>query len=105
MQQPYVVQFNPVALHLGPVQVHWYGLMYLLSFIGAWACGEYRRRRARRDTLPGNLLRGLAMQNDNLDRADLCRLADDGCPHAGDTKSHDLAELWDGAGKDDRPTR
>ena len=47
MQQPYVVQFNPVALHLGPVQVHWYGLMYLLSFIGAWACGEYRRRRGR----------------------------------------------------------
>ncbi len=25
-------QFGPVALALGPVQVHWYGLMYLVAF-------------------------------------------------------------------------
>ena len=25
-------QFNPVALSLGPVQVHWYGLTYLIGF-------------------------------------------------------------------------
>ena len=25
-------QFNPVALALGPVQIHWYGLTYLLAF-------------------------------------------------------------------------
>jgi phosphatidylglycerol:prolipoprotein diacylglycerol transferase len=25
-------QFDPVALALGPVQVHWYGLMYLVAF-------------------------------------------------------------------------
>src|SRR5574343_256098 len=25
-------QFDPVALHLGPLAVHWYGLMYLLCF-------------------------------------------------------------------------
>jgi hypothetical protein len=47
------------------------------------------------------------MQNDNLDRfdridrADLCRLADDGCPHA-DTRAYDLTELWSGLGKDDQ---
>lgn len=23
---------DPVAIHLGPLQVHWYGLMYLLAF-------------------------------------------------------------------------
>ncbi len=27
---------NPVLLQFGPLQVHWYGLMYLLGFIGAW---------------------------------------------------------------------
>lgn len=25
-------QFDPVAIHLGPLAVHWYGLMYLLGF-------------------------------------------------------------------------
>lgn len=25
-------QFNPVALQLGPIGIHWYGLMYLLAF-------------------------------------------------------------------------
>ncbi|MBP3955577.1 hypothetical protein J8F10_09815 [Gemmata sp. G18] len=45
------------------------------------------------------------MQNDLTDRSDLCRLADDGCPHAtGDTRSHDLSELWAVLGKDDYET-
>ena len=26
-------QFDPVAIHLGPLAVHWYGLMYLAAFI------------------------------------------------------------------------
>ena len=25
-------QFDPIALSLGPVAIHWYGLMYLLGF-------------------------------------------------------------------------
>ena len=25
-------QFDPVALHLGPLQIHWYGLTYLMAF-------------------------------------------------------------------------
>lgn len=30
---------DPVALHLGPLQVHWYGLMYLCAFLfGYWIC-------------------------------------------------------------------
>lgn len=47
MSQPYVVHLNPVAFHLGPVQVHWYGLMYLLGFLCTIMLGEYRRRRGR----------------------------------------------------------
>jgi phosphatidylglycerol:prolipoprotein diacylglycerol transferase len=35
-------QIDPVALSLGPIKVHWYGLMYLLAFVGAWALGRYR---------------------------------------------------------------
>jgi phosphatidylglycerol---prolipoprotein diacylglyceryl transferase len=26
-------QFNPVAISLGPVSIHWYGLMYLMAFM------------------------------------------------------------------------
>ncbi len=59
MSQPYVVEIDPVAFHLGPVQVHWYGLMYLLGFFFVAVLGEYRRRRGRlpvsRDAL-GDLL-------------------------------------------------
>ena len=47
MAQPLVVDINPIAFHLGPVQVHWYGLMYLVGFFSAAVLGEYRRRRGR----------------------------------------------------------
>lgn len=29
-------QIDPVAISLGPLQVHWYGLMYLIGIGGAW---------------------------------------------------------------------
>lgn len=29
-------QINPVALDLGVIQIHWYGLMYLIGIGGAW---------------------------------------------------------------------
>lgn len=32
----FLVQFDPVALALGPVQIHWYGVMYLLAFLSFW---------------------------------------------------------------------
>lgn len=35
-------QFDPVALSLGPVQVHWYGFMYLLAFVAAYGLAWYR---------------------------------------------------------------
>jgi len=37
--------FDPVALRLGPLQVRWYGLMYLFGFAAGWFLG--RRRAAR----------------------------------------------------------
>ena len=36
---------DPVAISLGPFQVHWYGLMYVIGFVAAWFLG--RRRAAR----------------------------------------------------------
>ncbi|MEQ1440434.1 prolipoprotein diacylglyceryl transferase [Fontimonas sp. SYSU GA230001] len=33
---------DPVALRLGPLSVHWYGLMYLLGFLGFWWAGLRR---------------------------------------------------------------
>ena len=35
-------QYDPVALSLGPVEVHWYGLMYLLAFAAAFGLAWYR---------------------------------------------------------------
>lgn len=35
---------DPVALDLGVVKVHWYGLMYLFGFLGAWWLGSVRAR-------------------------------------------------------------
>jgi len=35
-------QYDPVALALGPIEVHWYGLMYLLAFAAAFGLAWYR---------------------------------------------------------------
>ena len=35
-------QFDPVAISLGPLSVHWYGLMYLLAFLQFWWLGRHR---------------------------------------------------------------
>lgn len=38
--------FDPVALQLGPVAIHWYGLMYLVGFAAGAGLGVLRARRA-----------------------------------------------------------
>ncbi len=38
-------KIDPIAVKLGPVKVHWYGLMYLLGFVAFWLLGRYRARR------------------------------------------------------------
>src|SRR3546814_1106485 len=32
--------FDPIAVHIGPLAVHWYGLMYLVGFALAWEIGR-----------------------------------------------------------------
>lgn len=39
---------DPVAIWIGPVAIHWYGIMYLVGFAAAW---WLMRRRARRADL------------------------------------------------------
>lgn len=36
---------DPVAFSLGPLHVHWYGLMYLAAFLTAWLLARYRSRQ------------------------------------------------------------
>jgi len=36
---------NPIALQLGPLRIHWYGIMYLVAFSAAWWLA--RRRAAQ----------------------------------------------------------
>jgi phosphatidylglycerol:prolipoprotein diacylglycerol transferase len=43
----YFIDINPIAFSLGPVQVHWYGIMYLVGFAVAWWLGQHRRAAGR----------------------------------------------------------
>ncbi|MBK1734361.1 prolipoprotein diacylglyceryl transferase [Halorhodospira abdelmalekii] len=36
---------DPVALQVGPVAIHWYGLMYIVGFAIAWGLGRWRAAR------------------------------------------------------------
>ncbi len=38
-------QFDPVMLHLGSVEVHWYGFMYLLGFLFTYLLASYRAKK------------------------------------------------------------
>ncbi|GAB4392119.1 MAG: prolipoprotein diacylglyceryl transferase [Gammaproteobacteria bacterium] len=42
-------QINPIAFHLGPLPVRWYGLMYLIGFAAAWWLA-YRQTLSSRST-------------------------------------------------------
>ncbi len=37
-------QFDPVAIQIGPLAIHWYGLMYLVGFGLVWLAGTARIR-------------------------------------------------------------
>lgn len=39
------IAFDPVAFSIGPIDVHWYGIMYLLGFLWFWAAGNRVARR------------------------------------------------------------
>jgi len=36
--------FDPVAISIGPLEVHWYGLMYVFGFLGVYLLWGYRAR-------------------------------------------------------------
>ncbi|HET8700057.1 MAG TPA: prolipoprotein diacylglyceryl transferase, partial [Nitrococcus sp.] len=36
---------NPIAFRLGPLAVHWYGIMYAVGFIAGWWLGRRRTRQ------------------------------------------------------------
>lgn len=35
-------EIDPVLVSLGPLKVHWYGVMYLIGFLGGWLLGRAR---------------------------------------------------------------
>ena len=37
---------NPIAFSVGPLSVHWYGLMYMLAFILFLVVGQIRLKQA-----------------------------------------------------------
>ncbi len=39
-------KIDPVALHLGPVQIHWYGIMYVIGFAVGWWLARRQAARA-----------------------------------------------------------
>ena len=47
MHLPYFDAIDPIAFKIGPVPVHWYGLMYLGGFLAGWLLGEHRRKQGR----------------------------------------------------------
>lgn len=55
---PVVFSLGPYDLFgrsVGPLQVHWYGLMYLVGFAGAWGLGRLRARRADSPITPAQM--------------------------------------------------
>lgn len=44
---PYFDDINPIALSLGPVSIHWYGLMYVLGGLFGWWLGKRRLAQGR----------------------------------------------------------
>jgi phosphatidylglycerol:prolipoprotein diacylglycerol transferase len=38
-------EIDPIAFSIGPLHVHWYGLMYLFGFLMAFALAHWRQRR------------------------------------------------------------
>lgn len=38
-------QFDPIAIHLGPLAIRWYGLMYLAGFLAFFWLGNLRAKR------------------------------------------------------------
>ncbi|SET37164.1 Prolipoprotein diacylglyceryl transferase [Nitrosomonas marina] len=49
-------QIDPVAISLGPVSIHWYGLMYLIGFLLFFMLGRYRIKYGPKTVVTNELL-------------------------------------------------
>lgn len=49
-------QFDPVAISLGPLSIHWYGLMYLTGFLLFFLLGRYRIKHGPNTVVTTELL-------------------------------------------------
>ncbi len=45
-------EIDPIAVTLGPIKVHWYGLMYLIGFAFVWLVGKKRALMASSPVTP-----------------------------------------------------
>ena len=52
-------QFDPIALQLGPIALRWYGLMYLVAFLGFFLLGRLRLSRGPHAAFTGMTSRDL----------------------------------------------
>ena len=48
-------QIDPVAISLGPLKVHWYGLMYVVGFLGFLILGKRRAKEPNSPLTPDNI--------------------------------------------------
>ncbi len=48
-------EIDPVLFQLGPLSIHWYGLMYLIAFLAFWYLGKYRVHKPGSDFTEANL--------------------------------------------------
>lgn len=49
-------QFDPVAISIGPLSIHWYGLMYLLGFLLFILLGRYRIKQNPQSAFTNTIL-------------------------------------------------
>ncbi|MGI8739125.1 MAG: prolipoprotein diacylglyceryl transferase [Gammaproteobacteria bacterium] len=46
---------DPIALQLGPLKIHWYGITYLVGFVGFWALGVLRAKQPHSPVKPDQI--------------------------------------------------
>jgi len=48
-------EINPVAIELGPLAIHWYGITYLVAFLAGWWLARYRASKPDSGWLPDEI--------------------------------------------------
>ncbi|MGD8430360.1 MAG: prolipoprotein diacylglyceryl transferase, partial [Ectothiorhodospiraceae bacterium] len=46
---------DPIAFQIGPLAVHWYGLMYAIGFLAGWWLGRMRAKQPWRPVQPAQM--------------------------------------------------